>query len=150
MTADSREAMDLTTTAAIEEKRKLRKHFGRFDIFFFFIAALITIDTIGQVASNGAQGFTWLVVLGLFFFIPYALVMAELGSTFPEEGGPYLWPRLAFGRLVGAVNSIIYWVAVPLWVGGSLVIVSLTAYGENFTPITGTGRYIYGLSLIHI
>jgi hypothetical protein len=30
----------------------------------------------------------WLIVLAVFFVLPYALVMAELGSTFAQEGGP--------------------------------------------------------------
>jgi amino acid transporter len=44
-------------------------------------------------------------VLGVFFFfffLPYALSIAELGSAFPQEGGPYVWTRLAFGRPLAA------------------------------------------------
>src|SRR5690349_21899255 len=66
-----------TTAAALEEKAKLRKHFGRFDMFFFLICTLVGLDTLGAVSSNGAQAFTWLAVLGLFFFIPYALRSEE-------------------------------------------------------------------------
>src|SRR5581483_2311105 len=99
---------------AAEEKRKLRRHFGRFDIVFYLITTVVTIDTIGAVASNGAQGFTWLIFLALFFFLPYALSIAELGSAFPEEGGPYVWSRLAFGRFVAAINSVVYWVSNPI------------------------------------
>jgi len=53
-----------------------------------------------------------------------------MGSAFPEEGGPYLWSRLAFGRPVSAVNSVIYWISNPIWVGGSLTIVSFAAIEE--------------------
>src|SRR5947209_19573130 len=89
-----------TTAAALEEKSKLQKHFSRFDMLFFLICTLVGLDTIGTVANKGAQGFTWLIFLGIFFFVPYAMVVAELGTAFPEEGGPYIWPRLAFGRLI--------------------------------------------------
>ena len=65
------------TTSALREKSKLRRHFRRFDIFFYLICTVVTLDTIGAVASNGAQGFTWLVFLGVFFFLPYALSIAE-------------------------------------------------------------------------
>jgi len=95
------------TASALREKSKLRRHFRRFDMFFYLICTVVTIDTIGAVASNGAQGFTWLIFLGVFFFLPYALAVAELGSAFPQEGGPYVWSRLAFGRPVAAVNSVI-------------------------------------------
>ncbi len=53
---------------ATEEKLKLRREFRFGDMFFFYIAAIVVIDTIGQVAASGAQGFTWLVFLGLFWF----------------------------------------------------------------------------------
>jgi amino acid transporter len=86
-----------TTATALREKSKLQRHFRRFDVFFYLICTVVTIDTIGAVASNGAQGFTWLIFLGVLFFLPYALSVAELGSAFPQEGGPYVWSRLASG-----------------------------------------------------
>jgi len=129
---------------AIREKRKLRRQFRVGDMFFFYIAAVVILDTIGQVAASGAQGFTWLAFLAVFWFVPSGLITAELGSAFPQEGGPYVWARLAFGHLAGALTAVIYWAAVPLWVGGSLVIVSMTAIGQSFSPIIGVGRYVYG------
>ena len=95
------EFVDVTTEAALEEKAKLKKHFGRFDILFFLICTIVGLDTLGAVASNGAEGFTWLIFLSVFFFIPYALLTAELGAAFPEEGGCYEWTKLAFGRFIG-------------------------------------------------
>ena len=86
---------------ALEEKAKLQKHFTRFDIYFFLICTIVGVDTLGVVAAEGAQGFTWLIFLASSFFVPYALLTAELGSAFPEEGGAYVWTRLAWGRLVG-------------------------------------------------
>ncbi len=116
-----------TTATAVEEKKKLRRNFRRFDMFFYLICTVVTLDTIGAVAANGAQGFTWLIFLGIFFFLPYGLSIAELGSAFPQEGGPYVWSRLAFGRRIAAVNAVIYWISNPIWVGGSLTIVSFAA-----------------------
>ena len=124
--------IDVTTSAAVEEKKKLRKHFARFDILFFLICTLVGLDTIGSVASKGPEGFTWLAILGLVFFVPYALLTSELGTAFPEEGGPYIWTRLAFGRKVAAVNALIYWVSNPIWVGGSLGILALTTFQTFF------------------
>ena len=50
-----------TTASALQERRKLRRHFRRFDIFSCLICTVVTLDTAGAVTSNGAQGFTWLV-----------------------------------------------------------------------------------------
>ena len=54
--AQPSELVDVTTTAALEEKAKLRRHFGRFDILFFLICTIVGLDTLGAVASNGAAG----------------------------------------------------------------------------------------------
>lgn len=149
MTATKPDQPVLETTAnALREKRKLRRHFRRFDIFFYLICTVVTIDTIGAVASNGAEGFTWLIFLGIFFFLPYGLSIAELGSAFPQEGGPYVWTRLAFGRPLAAINSVIYWISNPIWVGGSLTIVSFAAIEEFFGPVGGAWKYVYALVFI--
>jgi glutamate:GABA antiporter len=137
-----------TTASAVREKRKLRRHFRRFDIFFYLICTVVTLDTVGAIASNGAQGFTWLVFLGVFFLLPYALSIAELGSAFPQEGGPYVWTRLAFGRPLAAVNSVIYWISNPIWVGGSLTIVSFAAIEEFFGTVGGAWKYVYAVAFI--
>ena len=131
------ELVDHTTQAAIEEKAKLQKHFGRFDIFFFLICTLVGLDTLGAVSNDGAQAFTWLVFLGVFFFVPYALLAAELGSAFTEEGGAYIWVKLAFGRFTAAINSVLYWLSNPIWLGGTLTILAVTTFGDFFTPLTG-------------
>ncbi|MEI6109539.1 MAG: amino acid permease, partial [Actinomycetes bacterium] len=124
MSVQGIDVVDLTTAAALEEKKKLRKHFGRFDIFFFLICTIVGVDTIGQMASNGAQGFLWLIFMCVFFFIPYGLFTAELGSTFAEEGGPYVWTRMAFGRKVAGLNSIFYWFSNPVWIGATLALLA--------------------------
>ena len=138
-----------TTAAALEEKTKLQKHFGRFDMFFFLVCTLVGLDTIGTVASNGAQGFTWLIFLVPVFFIPYALLTSELGSTFSEEGGPYVWTKLALGRFIAGVNALVYWIANPIWLGGTLCITAVATFNAFFFDL-GNAKYIFGLLFIWI
>jgi glutamate:GABA antiporter len=114
------ETLERVTVAASVESQKLQRHFGRFDILFFLICTIVGVDTIASVASSGGEAFTWMIVLALIFFIPQGLLFAELGSAFPQEGGPYYWTRLAFGHLVGAVNNFLYWITNPVWIGGTL------------------------------
>ncbi|MEU2335389.1 APC family permease [Streptomyces sp. NPDC013172] len=121
-----------TTAAAQAERRKLRKHFGRFDILFFLLCTIVGVDTIGAVAARGAEAFTWLIVLAVVFFVPSALLIAELGAAFPDEGGPYIWTSRAFGRLAGAVNNFLYWITNPVWLGGTLAVSAVTAYTTFF------------------
>ena len=102
-----REPVAQTTALALEEKSKLVKSLRRFDMVFFTVCAFVGLDTLGTVASNGAQGFTWLIVLAITFVIPYALLMAEVGSAFTQEGGPYEWAKMAFGRLQGGISAVL-------------------------------------------
>src|SRR4051794_11811876 len=146
--AADEEFVEHTTTAAVEEKAKLQKHFGRFDMLFFLLCTLVGLDTLGAVADDGAQAFTWLAFLGVFFFIPYALLTAELGSTFHEEGGAYIWTKLAFGRFAAAINAVLYWLSNPIWLGGSLTILAVTTFGDFFTPLHGAGKYLFSLAFI--
>ena len=132
-----------STAAALEEKAKLVKHFGRFDIFFFLICTIVGLDTLGAVSSYGAQAFVWLVFLGVFFFLPYAMLVAELGSTFRDEGGSYIWTKLSMGRGVASVNGILYWLSNPIWLGGTLAITAYTTFTTFFwTPGSETSGKI--------
>src|SRR6476661_7991513 len=92
-----------TTALALEEKSKLIKSLRRFDMVFFTVCAFVGLDTLGTVASNGPEGFTWLVVLAVVFVLPYMLLMAEVGAAFTQEGGPYEWVKLAFGRFQAGI-----------------------------------------------
>jgi glutamate:GABA antiporter len=143
--AASTRAVEQTTTLALEERAKLVKSLRRFDMVFFTVCAFVGLDTLGTVASNGAQGFTWLVVLAIVFVLPYALLMAEIGSAFTQEGGPYEWTKLAFGRLQGTIAAVLYWVTNPLWVGGSLAFIATEAWTDNVMRISSgsLGDYIF-------
>ena len=127
----STDNLDLTAEYQIQ-KANLQKHFGRREILFFTICTLVGVDTIGAIAAVGAEAFSWLAILAVAFFIPSALVFAELGTAFPEQGGPYLWARLAFGRLVGAINNFLYWITNPIWFGGTLAGVAIAAIETFF------------------
>jgi glutamate:GABA antiporter len=114
--------LDTVTVAAVTESQKLQRHFGRYDILFFLICTIVGVDTIATVAQGGGQAFTWMMIFAVAFFVPQALLFSELGTAFPQEGGPYLWTRLAFGHLAGAVNNFLYWITNPVWIGGTLTI----------------------------
>src|SRR5947208_14005831 len=130
-----------TTVLAVHEKSKLIKSLRRFDMVFFTVCAFVGLDTLGTVASNGPQGFFWLVVLAAVFVAPYMLLMAEVGSAFTQEGGPYEWVKMAFGRFQGGICAILYWVTNPFWVGGSLAFIATDSWRAN---VFGVGHGTFG------
>ena len=141
-----------TTSFALQERRKLIKSLRRIDMVFFTICAFVGLDTLGTVASNGPEGFLWLLITAVLFVAPYMLLMSEVGSAFTQEGGPYEWTKLAFGRLQGGVAAVLYWVTNPLWVGGSLAFTAVAAWSANISKIgNGTaGDYAFCLAFIWI
>jgi glutamate:GABA antiporter len=146
----SDEFTEQTTSLALEEKGKLIKSLRRVDMILFTVCALVGLDTLGTVANNGPQGFTWLIVLAVLFVAPYALVLAEVGSAFTQEGGPYEWTKMAFGRVQGAISAVLYWVTNPLWVGGSLAFIATEAWNDNISHIAGGSFWDYVFKLLFI
>ena len=126
----------------------MKKTLSRLDVLFFLVCTLVGLDTLGSVAAKGAQGFLWLGFLAIAFFVPYALLVAELGSAFPQEGGPYLWARDALGKPIAAVVSVFYWFSNPIWLGGALTISAITTWNTFFFDLGDIGKYVFGLSLI--
>ncbi len=146
------EPIDHTTEMAVKERRKLIRSFGRLDMLLFLVCAIVGLDTLGQVAGYGAQTFTWVVVLGIAFLLPYGLVMAELGTAFPQEGGQYEWMKLAWGRFAAGMGAVLYWISNPLWVGGSLAFISAGAWSAYIHPIGSqtVGDYAFKLAFIWV
>src|SRR5437764_12736508 len=121
-------SLDETSTEAMrEEKKKLLRVFRRFDMVFYTVTAVIALNALGAFSAYGAQALTWLVISAVTFFLPYGLLVAELGSTFPQEGGVYVWCKLAGGRLYAAFAATLYWITVPLLIGGSTAVIMIAA-----------------------
>ena len=125
----------VTGHAIDEERKKLKKVLHRFDLVFFTIAAFISLDTIALTAAYGlGQTFVWLAFLIIVYLIPYGMIIAEMGSAFPVEGGPYAWVRMAFGRLAGSYTAVIYWGSNPVWIGGTLAATCVAAINSLILP----------------
>ena len=128
--------------------RGLVRALGRLDTVVFVITAVVVLDTVGAVAVGGPEAFTWLVVMGALFLVPSALLTAELGAAFPAEGGHYVWTRLAFGRVAGAVSALLYWIETPIWIGGSLAITAIAVTEEFVAPLGHAGRLVFAFGFV--
>ena len=148
--ADAGAAGPVEGTLAVREKAKLRRVLRRFDLVLFTACAIVGLDSVAAAAQAGAQAITWLVISLVVFLIPYGMVMAELGSAFPVEGGPYEWARMAFGRPAGAVTSVLYWLSNPVWIGGTLTAASIAALDSLVLarPLGTTGEIVVSLVFV--
>ncbi len=101
-----------------------RRAFGLASMVLFSVSAILVADTVASSAALGVAGLTLWLVAGVFFFLPYGLVTAELGSAWPDEGGIYVWVREAFGSRWATVTSWLYWVNVAFWAPSVFVLIA--------------------------
>ena len=132
------------------EKAKLRRVLGRFDLVFFTASAIVGLDTVAFAASTGGQAIVWLAISFLIFLIPYGMLVAELGSAFPVEGGPYAWTRMSLGRLPGSIAAVLYWLSNPVWVGGTLTATTIATLNDFVfkKPLGTTAEIVVGLAFV--
>lgn len=79
---------------------------------------VIAIDSLRGIPMGAHYGLSlvsYYLLAGLFFFIPSALVSAELATAWPETGGVYIWVREAFGKRFGFLVIFIQWVYNICW-----------------------------------
>ncbi len=82
----------------------------------FTICSVLVLDSLaGAPAFAGVRSITMWLIFAVIFFIPYGLLNAELGSTYPDAGGITSWCTRAFGEHVGVQVGWFYWINVAFW-----------------------------------
>ena len=121
--------MSQTAAGSSDPIKQLRKEMGFWDVLLFNIATVLGPRWIAAAAHNGTSSMSLWLLAALFFFLPMALVINELSSRFPEEGGLYVWAKEAFGDFHGFVAGWNYWIYTVFYFPGLLLAsVSMSAY----------------------
>jgi glutamate:GABA antiporter len=114
---------------SLDSKSQLRKTMGFWDVLLFNIATVLGPRWIAAAGHNGTSSISLWVIAAVFFFLPGALVINELSSRFPEEGGLYAWSKEAFGPFHGFVAGWTYWIYTVFYFPGLLLAsASMAAY----------------------
>lgn len=95
----------------IQPKRVL----GAFPLAMITVAAIISLRNLPLSAEFGLASVFYFVVSALVFFIPIALVTAELATGWPRAGGNYIWVSEAFGKPVGFFSLWMAWMESIAW-----------------------------------
>ncbi len=85
------------------------------DLTLFTVSAIVLLDTLAASASIGASSLTWWLLLGVLFMLPIGLITAELGTSYPAEGGIYVWIKKAFGQEWSTRAMWAYWINTAIW-----------------------------------
>jgi Amino acid permease len=86
----------------------LRRELGRWDLALLFVVAVLNLNTVSSIATNGPVAlWLWLAAL-LCFFLPQGIAVIELSHRYPGEGGLYLWSKEVFGDFHGFIDGWAY------------------------------------------
>ena len=103
------------------EKSQLRRVMGFWDVLLFCIATVLGPRWIAAAAHAGQSSISLWILAALLFFVPTAFIIVELSTRFPEEGGLYVWTKLAFGDFHGFVAGWTYWTYTIFYFPGLLM-----------------------------
>jgi glutamate:GABA antiporter len=104
-----------------DPKKQLRREMGFWDVLLFNIVTVLGPRWVAAAAHNGPSSVSLWVLAALLFFVPSALVINELSSRFPVEGGLYVWAKEAFGDFHGFVAGWTYWIYTIFYFPGLLL-----------------------------
>jgi amino acid transporter len=138
------------SVVAADPKSQLRKTMGFWDVLLFNIATVLGPRWVAAAGHNGTSSISLWVLAAVFFFVPGALVINELSSRFPEEGGLYVWAKEAFGDFHGFVAGWTYWIYTVFYFPGLLLAsASMSAYviGEKGAALSQDRTFLLSVSL---
>jgi glutamate:GABA antiporter len=96
--------MSTTPTAAIP-----RRVLGLRDLVLYYIVTGISLRWISFAAAAGPSVMLVWIGAWLAFALPLILSVLQLSFRYPQEGGLYLWSKLAFGEFGGFMAGWTYW-----------------------------------------
>ena len=106
---------------------------GVFMLSMINVAAITSLRNLSIMVQYGFSAIFYYVLAALVFFIPTALVCAELATGWPKAGGVYRWVSEAFGKNWGFFAIWISWMLSIAWFPTVLIFCS-AAIAYIFMP----------------
>jgi amino acid transporter len=117
---------------------ELRRQLGTRDLVLMNVAAILSPRWMAFAAASGPSSIGLWIAASVFFFVPNALCITALSSTFPQEGGLYAWSKRAFGDVHGFVTGWSYWMSNVFY------------FPSLALATAGMGLYIFGTRYAHL
>jgi glutamate:GABA antiporter len=91
------------------------KPLGVFSLAMMNVIAVDSLRSLPVAAQFGYSLIFFYLLAAILFFVPTALVTAELATTWPSTGGAYIWIRTAFGARWGWFAIWLQWIYNVVW-----------------------------------
>jgi glutamate:GABA antiporter len=141
----------VSETSVENSKPKLPRVMGFWDVLLFNIVTVLGPRWIAAAAHNGTSSITLWFLAAFLFFVPTALVIAELSTRFPQEGGLYAWAKDAFGEFHGFVAGWTYWIYTLFYFPALLFAsAAMAAYigGIGYAPLAQNRTFLLVVSFV--
>lgn len=109
------------------------------------VCAICNIKNFPLLAEYGFSIIVFLLLSALFFFVPVAMVSAELASGWPERG-VYTWVRTALGPKMGFLAIWLEWIENVIWYPTILSFIA-TTFAYIIDPALANNK-VYVMSAI--
>ena len=103
-----------------------KKVLSVFSLVMINVIAVDSLRTLPMSAKLGYSLISYYMIAAFAFFIPIALVAAELATAYPDTGGLYVWVREAFGRRAGFITIWLQWIYNVVWYPTILAFIAAT------------------------
>ena len=118
------------------------------------VAAIASLRNLPIMAECGLSMLFFYTVATVAFFLPSALVSAELATAWPKAGGVYVWVKEAFGEEFGFLSvwlqvakGFVWFPAVLAFVAGTLSYIINPEWAESRYYTLGVILSLFWLSI---
>lgn len=131
----------------------MKKKIGLWDLVFMNVSALFGIRWIAKSTATsfglGLGAIPAWVVFTFVFFVPAALICAELAATYKSDGGLYEWVKEAYGEKWGFMVSWLNWTAKIFWYSSFLAFFTINmSYTIGKPELASNKMFVLVVSLI--
>lgn len=125
-----------------------KKVLSVFSLVMINVIAVDSLRTLPISAKLGLSLISYYCIAALAFFIPVALVAAELATAFPNTGGIYVWVREAFGRKAGFITIWLQWIYNVVWYPTILAFIAATLSYLIAPQLANNKFYLLGTTIV--
>jgi amino acid transporter len=122
----------------------MKKYATTLTLVMLNVAATGSLNNLASLATVGLGSISYYLIAMAFFFVPYALIVAELASGYKQENGIYIWVKDAFGPACGFTASWLQWIENLFWYPTILSFVA-ASLGQLISPELASSK-LYNLT----
>src|SRR4051812_26385969 len=139
-----------TTAPETVPETVLPRTMGLRDLVLFNLVAVVGLRWLATAGKTGPSSLVLWLLAAMFFFVPQGMVVTELSSRFPQEGGIYQWTKRALGEKHGYLCGWCYWVCNVLYYPNLLIssaVIATYVVGKGETGLANNWTYVLTATL---